>query len=400
MTDRWKQVAEAERKLEEKAAKRLLKLEKAQLKLARKRERIEHRQPRPEAEAQRRNRRRRRRAGSERSRPRTTAKHRRHRTAKEEAYRQARKRASEKIGFLTHFIIYLSVLALILVSSGNLRATFIVSIAWGIGIVTHYFQTLVAPGLRERMIEDEVGRSVAQGVTQERRAAQTRHERSLEDLSASIAHEIRNPVTAAKTLVQQMGEDPLSSENIDYASVALEELDRVERSISHLLRYARDEEISFEPFEMADVVESSLDSYRDRIDVLGVEVEVQFDTRGPMQGDAERMHRVLLNLVGNALDAVEQGDTPVPRLQIMGGENLAGTEVWVRVRDNGSGIHPDVLDKVFNPFFTTKDKGTGLGLALSKKVVDAHGGSMSVESNSEAGTEFVLTFPKSAGETA
>ncbi|MFP6622411.1 MAG: ATP-binding protein, partial [Myxococcota bacterium] len=299
---------------------------------------------------------------------------------------------------LTHFIIYLSVLALILVSSGNLRATFIVSIAWGIGIVTHYFQTLVAPGLRERMIEDEVGRSVAQGVTQERRAAQTRHERSLEDLSASIAHEIRNPVTAAKTLVQQMGEDPLSGENINYANVALEELDRVERSISHLLRYARDEEISFEPFEMADVVESTLDSYRDRIDLLGVEVELQLDSRGPMRGDPERMRRVLANLVGNALDAVEQGDTPVPRLQIMAGENLAATEVWVRVRDNGPGIHPDVLDKVFNPFFTTKDKGTGLGLALSKKVVDAHGGSMDVESDTEAGTEFVLTFPKAAGE--
>ncbi|MFP6606338.1 MAG: HAMP domain-containing sensor histidine kinase, partial [Myxococcota bacterium] len=208
----------------------------------------------------------------------------------------------------------------------------------------------------------------------------------------------RNPVTAAKSLVQQMGEDPLSGENINYANVALEELDRVERSISHLLRYARDEEISFEPFEMADVVESTLDSYRDRIDLLGVEVELQLDSRGPMQGDPERMRRVLVNLVGNALDAVEQGDTPVPRLQIMAGENLAGTEVWVRVRDNGPGIHPDVLDKIFNPFFTTKDKGTGLGLALSKKVVDAHGGSMDVESDTEAGTEFVLTFPKSAGE--
>ena len=195
-----------------------------------------------------------------------------------------------------------------------------------------------------------------------------------------------------------MGEDPDGSDNVEYAKVALEELDRVERSISHLLRYARDEEISFEPFEMADVVESTLDSYRDRIDLLGVEVELQLDSRGPMRGDPERMRRVLANLVGNALDAVEQGDTPVPRLQIMAGENLAGTEVWVRVRDNGPGIHPDVLDKIFNPFFTTKDKGTGLGLALSKKVVDAHGGSMDVESDTEAGTEFVLTFPKSAGE--
>jgi len=408
MADRWKQTAEAERKLEEKAAKNLLKLEKAQLKVARERDRLERRQRRREEQAARRDRqrqrerkrhgrRRQRRASRERPRSRRAAR-RQPLTATEEAYREARKRASAKIGFLTHFIIYGSVLALILVSSGNLRATFIVALSWGIGIAIHYFKKLVAPGLRDRMIEDEVGRSIAQGVTQERRAAQTRHERSLEDLSASIAHEIRNPVTAAKSLVQQMGEDPLSGENINYANVALEELDRVERSISHLLRYARDEEISFEPFEMADVVESTLDSYRDRIDLLGVEVELQLDSRGPMQGDPERMRRVLVNLVGNALDAVEQGDTPVPRLQIMAGENLAGTEVWVRVRDNGPGIHPDVLDKIFNPFFTTKDKGTGLGLALSKKVVDAHGGSMDVESDTEAGTEFVLTFPKSAGE--
>ena len=127
--------------------------------------------------------------------------------------------------------------------------------------------------------------------------------------------------------------------------------------------------------------------------------------RGPLivstWGFGKPANELALNVLqggGSALDAVEQGDTPVPRLQIMAGENLAGTEVWVRVRDNGPGIHPDVLDKVFNPFFTTKDKGTGLGLALSKKVVDAHGGSMDVESDTEAGTEFVLTFPKAAGE--
>jgi signal transduction histidine kinase len=423
MADRWKQVAKAERKLEEKAAKGLLKLEKAQLKVARERDRIARRHRRREEDGERRDRqrlrererrerqhgrhRRRRQERDDRvrseSRPRPRRprpKKRRQLTEREEAYRQARKRANAKIGFLTHFIAYVSVLVLILLSSGNFRATLIVALSWGIGIAIHYFSAVVAPGLRHRLIEDEVGRSVAQGVTRERRAAETRHERSLEDLSASIAHEIRNPVTAAKSLVQQMGEDPVSSDNIQYANVALEELDRVERSISHLLRYARDEEIHFEPFDMADVVESTLDSYRDRIDLLGVEVELQLDTPGRMLGDAERMRRVLVNLVGNALDALEQSDTPVPRLQIMGGENLAGTEVWVAVRDNGPGIHPDVIDKIFNPFFTTKDKGTGLGLALSKKVVDAHGGSMEVESNTETGTEFVLTFPKSAGGEA
>ena len=87
--------------------------------------------------------------------------------------------ANRKIGFLTHFIAYASVLTLILVSSGNFRATFIVAAAWGIGIAIHYFSAVVAPGLRQRMIQDEVGRGVARGVTRERRAAETRHERSL-----------------------------------------------------------------------------------------------------------------------------------------------------------------------------------------------------------------------------
>ena len=183
-------------------------------------------------------------------------------------------RANAKIGFMTHFIAYASVLALILVSSHSLRATVIVAAGWGIGLAIHYFSAVVAPGLRRSMIENEVGRSVAQGVTRERRNAETRHERSLEDLSASIAHEIRNPVTAAKSLVQQMGEDPVASDNIQYASVALEELDRVERSISHLLRYARDEEIHFDAFDMEDVIHSTVESFRDRMDLLQVASEV------------------------------------------------------------------------------------------------------------------------------
>ena len=99
-------------------------------------------------------------------------KKRRRPTAQEDAYREARKRANAKIGFITHFICYIAVLALILVSSGSIRATVIVSLSWGIGIAVHYFAAVVAPGLRHRMIEDEVGRNVARGVTRERRAAE------------------------------------------------------------------------------------------------------------------------------------------------------------------------------------------------------------------------------------
>jgi two-component system sensor histidine kinase AtoS len=80
----------------------------------------------------------------------------------------------------------------------------------------------------------------------------------------------------------------------------------------------------------------------------------------------------------------------------MSGDNLAATEVWVRVVDNGPGMDAETQRKIFDPFYTTKDSGTGLGLALSKKVVDAHGGSLELTSSPSRGTEFVLSFPKRA----
>jgi signal transduction histidine kinase len=183
---------------------------------------------------------------------------------------------------------------------------------------------------------------------------------------------------------------------VEYANVALEELDRVERSISHLLRFARDEEIRVGELSLADVLDSALETFRDRLMRSGVEVRREIDSEGWMQGDAEKIRRVLINLAGNALDALEQAGTENPCLAIAVGENLAGTEVWARVRDNGPGIEPEVLHEIFSPFYTSKANGNGLGLAISKKVVEAHGGSIEAESAPGSGTEFRLTFPKRA----
>jgi signal transduction histidine kinase len=278
------------------------------------------------------------------------------------------------------------------------RAAFYTAFGWGIFVVLHYFAALVAPDLRRRFIAHEVSREVEQNATRERRELEGEHARSLEQLSASIAHEIRNPITAAKSLVQQMGEDPGSRENVEYADVALKELDRVERSISHLLRFAREEEIRVEELSLVDVVDSALETFHDRLMRSGVEVRREIDAAGRMQGDAEKIRRVVINLAGNALDALEQAGTESPRLEISAGENLAGTEVWVRVRDNGPGIEPEALHQIFSPFYTSKATGNGLGLAISKKVVDAHGGSIEAESTPGSGTEFLLTFPKRAPE--
>jgi len=318
-------------------------------------------------------------------------------SAEERALRAAHRAAARKIGFLAHLVPYLSV-CFFLLFVGGFRPAFIVALAWGIGLACHWFFALVAPELRERLIREEVQRQVSRGVTRERRQLADEHAQRLEALSASIAHEIRNPITAAKSLVQQMGEDPRSGENVEYAKVALEELDRVERSISHLLRYAREEETRLGEVGLPEVVASALEAVSERSAALGVELVVDVAEAPRLVADREQVRRVLLNLLGNAFDAFEEARTPAPRIELRAGHNLSGSEVWLRVRDNGPGMDEARLTKIFDPFYTSKSNGTGLGLAISKKLVAAHGGRIEAHSRPGEGTEFVLTLPREHAE--
>ena len=238
--------------------------------------------------------------------------------------------------------------------------------------------------LREEMDRDRVRKRTMAG----------RHARDIQELTASIAHEIRNPITAAKSLVQQMGEDPGSDENMEYAAVALEELDRVERSISHLLRYAREEDVEVRTTRLEEVMASGLETLRERIERAGIEVQSQVDAPGEMEGDPEKLRRVFINLIGNAADALTENGVERPRIELAVGENLAGTEVWASVCDNGPGIELERHDKIFTPFYTSRSNGTGLGLAITRKLVEAHGGAIELSSTPGKGTEFLVSFPK------
>jgi two-component system sporulation sensor kinase B len=315
--------------------------------------------------------------------------------AEDLATREARSLANRKIAFLGHGVIFAVAGLFFIVVTGPFVAA-IIMLAWGVGLAAHGFFFVAGPVLRKRWTRDITVRASHQ-VTETRHELQGRHARSLEVLSASVAHEIRNPITAARSLVAQMGEDPAAPENAEYARVALAELDRVERAISHLLRFARDEEISASDILLADVVEASLPSFEARIAKMGVTLTRTLDTFGPVRGDPEKLRRVVANLVANALDALAEGPAPAPKLDVALGENLAGSEVWLRVRDNGPGIAPERLAKIFTPFHTSKEEGTGLGLALSKKIVEAQGGSLEVQSQLGRGTEMTLVVPKRDG---
>lgn len=307
-----------------------------------------------------------------------------------EILRRARKRAQAEVGYHTHLmtflggIAFLSLLNLVIVRD---QPWFIYpTVTWGVGLFSHYMAVFGARLVKERYFYPAVDREVRR----EKVAAHTEKQATIDELSATIAHEIRNPVAAAKSLVQQMAEDPLSTDNVEYAKVALEELDRVERQVSHLLKYAKEEEYSFGRVNLVAVVESALTQMRARLESGGVRIGRSYGNNSIVLADGERLRQVFSNILDNAIDAL----VPVseaPRIDVS--IESDGRRATVRLRDNGCGIPADRIDRIFNPFFTTKEHGTGLGMAIAKKIVEAHEGSIDVVSEAGRGTEFLVTLP-------
>src|SRR5438093_1141652 len=310
----------------------------------------------------------------------------------EEALRRARRRAAAQAGFYAHLMSYLGVIAfLALINLFTTRYPWFIwpAFGWGIGLFSHWMAVFGSHLVRERYFDPAVERELRR----ERATMQTEKQASIDELSSSIAHEIRNPIAAAKSLVQQMGEDPTSVENVEYAKVALEELERVEHRVSHLLKYAKEEDYSFALVNLANVVDSALTQLRAKLDSAKVAVSRNYIAGPTVKADAEKLRQVFANVVDNAIDAL--ATIPEGRRIDLFLENGNG-RATVRVRDNGCGIAPEKVERIFNPFFTTKPQGTGLGMAISKKIVEAHQGGIEVTSDVGRGTEFTVTLPMPA----
>jgi signal transduction histidine kinase len=304
--------------------------------------------------------------------------------------RQAKKRAAAEVGFHAHLMSYLGVIAfLALINLFTTRYPWFIwpTLGWGIGLFAHYMAVFGSRMLREHYFEPAVEREVRRNTM----VMQTEKQASIDELSSTIAHEIRNPIAAAKSLVQQMGEDPTSVENVEYAQVALDELDRVERRISHLLRFAKEEDYTFDNVNIAAVVDSALTQMKAKLDTAKVQVARNYIGGPVVVADPEKLRQVFSNVLDNAIDALQ--DVAEERRIDLFIEN-GGKRATVRLRDNGSGIAPEKIDRIFNPFFTTKEKGTGLGMAISRKIVEAHQGTIDVSSEPGRGTEFSVSLPR------
>ena len=219
---------------------------------------------------------------------------------------------------------------------------------------------------------------------------------ALGEMAAGIAHEVRNPLASIQLYAQMLREDladrPDESEVAEKISRAVRGLDAI---VHDVLAFSREMKPGVMEGSAQDMLESAAEGAAAMIESAGVEVTVAVEPDDLMVWyDPNLMHRAMLNLIRNAVQAVVECDER--RVWLSACADECG--VKVEVRDSGAGIGEDAIERIFNPFFTTRDTGTGLGLAIVHRIVDAHGGSISVENGECGGAVFSLILPSGDAE--
>jgi len=210
-------------------------------------------------------------------------------------------------------------------------------------------------------------------------------------LAAGVAHTIRNPLTSVNMRLFSLERSlELSQTQQEDFEVISEEVRHIDTIVQNFLEFARPPKLKISPSE---VVDMALQLLRHRLESYGVQVELDREHRLPMiEADPEQLKEVLINLLVNGCEAMGQGGLIVIREEEGVVEPL-GRVVVIRVKDNGPGIPKSVRDQVFQPFFSTKEEGTGLGLSIAYRIVEEHGGWLSLKSKEGEGTTFTITLP-------
>lgn len=224
----------------------------------------------------------------------------------------------------------------------------------------------------------------------ERRARRLEALASISTLTAGIAHDVGAPMTAILGYAEMLEKSLSDEKNRRRAQIIIEQIHRISELVQALLNMARPGERGFVSLDLSKILEASLEFYREKLRAHGVVVERSIDSVPDVAGDPDRLQQLFLNLIINAVDAMPKGGT----LRIVL-TNPDAEVVEVRVRDSGTGIDPEKVDRVFEPFYTTKERGqgTGLGLVVAKAIIDEHSGEIAVDSEVGGGTEFVIRFP-------
>ena len=214
-------------------------------------------------------------------------------------------------------------------------------------------------------------------------------------LAAGMAHSIRNPLTSVKMRLFSLSRTlELSVPQKEDFEVISDEIRHLDTIVQNFLEFSRPPKLKMQTTSPSDIVDSAIQLLHHRLQSYDVEIEL--NRQGPLPeilADPEQLKEVLVNLVVNACEEINGGGSIVINEE-EGFTEALGRVVVIRLTDNGPGIPKSIQDKVFQPFFTTKEEGTGLGLSIAARIVEQHGGRLDFESKEGEGSTFVITLPR------
>lgn len=212
----------------------------------------------------------------------------------------------------------------------------------------------------------------------------------LGELTAGLAHELRNGLSTIHGYVRLIDRDRLPEDYRAYVDAIRNETDSLEQVTARFLAFARPVALTMKPLSLRALVVRVSDEFRPAVTRSGGAIEVSGEYP-IVEGDEVLLRQALANLVQNAVEACEGANVP-PRILIDGGADEARMAARIEVRDNGPGIDAEIADRIFQPFFTCKGNGTGLGLPLVQKIVVSHGGRVSV-GHPPSGASLLIELP-------
>lgn len=207
-------------------------------------------------------------------------------------------------------------------------------------------------------------------------------------LSAGVAHEIRNPLNSISLFIQLMRQTATEPEHLECLEKILREVDRIDSIIRKLLDTSRRTRVISSDVQINHIIDNVIEAFTPQIETRKIQVDRQYHcVPPPVTADPGELEQIFTNLFLNAIDAMSSGGCLAIELF------KQDDRVIVRVVDSGTGIAEDVLPRIFEPFFSTKNRGTGMGLPVAQRIARMYEGSMEVERSTPEGTVFRLEFP-------
>ncbi|MFP7755808.1 two-component system sensor histidine kinase NtrB [Thermodesulfobacteriota bacterium B35] len=215
-------------------------------------------------------------------------------------------------------------------------------------------------------------------------------------MAAGVAHEVRNPLSSVKGLALLLRDKfASSSRESEMATLLVQEVERMNRTISELLSFARPASLALAPVHLEELLRQAARLIDADAASDGISITLTLEEGLPaVMADRDRLNQVFINIMLNGVQSMDQGG----ELRVAARGAAGGRSVEVIIEDTGSGMDPETMEQVFYPYFTTREDGTGIGLAISQKIISDHGGSIRMESEPGRGTRVTIELPVWSGQ--